>query len=1016
MTADTWLGDVHGMVRFFPRLLVAALASSGLASSALARSFTLDAPAAVELPWTATPEVSLRAGPVAPARVGAELVGFAIELSPTAEGGWAGAFDLAPVPLPPGDYTVRFEAEDAAGEVTPFNQRLRLGVPAGGGTPWLPGDRPTGGPRDIELLTPSPLETGQAWGIQVRIPGQGRPDRFEALIAGYRAGFVNKGDYRYDARFAVPWLLPPATYTLRIEAEDADGALTVLEEALELTPPADGSTPWLSPVAATVWEAEPLDLARTVGGEPSGGCEGGRGAQLPWALGLALLLAACARGRRARAALLVAAASVAGGCGGGAETRAVGRGEALVQVVDAGEGFTNQAPLWPLALGHRRVLASLSDEGASVSPHTGELWVTESWPLEGGGRGMVLRPSSRDSAWFELALTADGLYATGSASAGRLHRPLLVLPAEVRVGMTWRSWARPADADRLDLDPAELIDDSGGFEFRVLRVTEDAAASTPRGRARVWEIAWKGPLPPHATFDWILELAGTPRTPARGVMRFVEGYGPTTPSYLPTLAYRDYGPTEGLDPGLSDAHLLMPAPSADAATGPEVTLHEVARPERIDGQSVHQISAIDLDDGHGVWLRFDGNAAGLGYPAAFPGSGGGGGNANLWVASARSECFAFEGERLVSGQELGVLGDDETCVHAAGVLVPPGGDQAFEVPFMGYYGAPISKKVLEGCDNHPGCFISTWPHAVLPSGDASGASLLAWHNQSPASWYLTPWRSFAWAERHQLNDLELSAEIDGAVLDGLLADLGLSQLVARSLGDGAYGLLARSATRYGDPTSFGFARLDPDGVIRDAVSYGPIGWGTSFRSDASGAEIWQVDRGGRVWEWRYTAAGMERRVRARLSLAGDETPTAAVRLDAERLFVVTAGPAPDNVPPLTPRLECSPAYCFNAPSPAPPRLWTATLPSEASASPWEPPPAVLGLEPRGDGSGVCVPAARGETPALVAPPAGVEAVVEEGGRCLSLRAGRAGAAPVTEWEARLPGTAPVRVVPMWPVP
>ncbi len=1004
------------MVRLFPRLLVAALASSGLASGALARSFTLDAPAVVDAPWSATPEVSLQVGPTAPARVGAELAGFEIELSPTAEGGWAGAFELAPVPLPPGDYTVRFEAEDEDGEVTPFNQRLRLGAPAGGGTPWLPGDRPTGGPRDIEPLDPPTFQTGLAWEIQVRIEGQGRPERFEALIAGYRASFKNKGDYRYAARFEQTWLLPPGTYTLRIEAEDADGTLTVLEEAVELTPPPDGSTPWLTPVAATVWEAEALDLSRTVGGEPSAGCHGGQASGVPWGPGLALLLATWALRRRRRAALALAAAALAAGCGGGVETRPVGRGEALVQVVDAGEGFTNEASLWPLALGHRRVPVDRADDEASVTPHTGELWVTESWPLEDGGRGMVLRASGQPFPWFELALTADGLYAVGSASAGRLHRPLFVLPAQVRVGMTWRSWARPSDADRLDLHPAELVDESGGFEFRVFRVTEDTAASTPRGRARVWEIAWKGPLPPHATFDWILELAGTPRTPARGVMRFVEGYGPTTQSYLPTLAYLDYGQSDGPGTELGGAHLLMPAPPADDATGPEVTLHAVERPERIDGQSIHQIGVVDLEDGHGPWLRLDGNAAGLGYPSAFPGTGGGGGNADLWLAAARSECFAFEDGRLVSGQELGALGEEETCVHAAGVLVSPGGDQAFEVPFMGYYGALISKKVLEGCDNHPSCFISTLPYAVLPAEDSSGASLLAWSSKSPGPWHLTPWRALEWKERHQLNDLELIADIDGAALEALMADVGRSQLVARSLGGGAYGLLARGATRYGDPTSFGFARLDPDGVIRDPVSYGPVGWGTSFRSDPSGAEIWQVDRGGRVWEWRYTASGMERRVRARLSLSADETPTAAVRLDDERLFVVTAGPSPDNVPPQAPRLACTPSYCWNAPHPAPPRLWTATLPAEASASSWEPPPAILGLEPHGDGSGACVPAARGESPALVGTPAGIEAEVEDGGRCLSLRAGRAGAAPVTEWEARLPGTAPVRVVPMRPVP
>lgn len=984
-----------------------ALALLGCGSAAYARSYTLQAPTRVDAAWAATVDVALEADPVDPALVRAALAGFETQLTYAGGGRWTGTLALAPVPLPPGSYTIRYSAEDEAGVATPFQQILRLGAPTDGTTPWLPGDRETGGPMTMELLGELSYESGWAPEITVRIEGQGRPARFEAVLAGYRADFVNHGDYRYIARFGDAWMVPPGLYTLRVEAEDNEGATTVLEDTVELVAPADGTTPWLSGVAGTVWEAEPLDFERTVGGEASGGCRGARGGATPWGIGLLLLAVAwAARGRR-RGAWAWALAAVTAGCGGGVETRPVGRGEALVQVVDDGEGFTNDALLWPLALGHRRV------EGGA---HQGSLWVTESWPLTGGGRGLIVRANTIGYGWSELAQTEDGLYAVASARAGRLHRPLLVIPATVRVGMTWRSWARPADAERLDLTPAELVDRSGGFEFRVMRVMEAPGAEAPYGRARVWDIAWKGPLPPDATFDWILELNGKPRTPTRGVMRFVEGYGPSTQSYLPDLSYLEYNHAEAPGEDLL-GHPVVPEPSVDDASGPEVALKPVQSPERISGQAVHQVSVLDLEDGHGPWLRLDGNAAGLGYPSSFPGtSGGGGGNANLWVASARSECFAFESGRLVSGQELGVLGEEDTCVHAAGTLVSPSGDAAWEVPFLGYYGAPISKKVLEGCSNHPSCFISTTPVAVLPAPDPTGgANLLVRYTGTPGPWRLARWRAFTWEERHRLSDLELTEVIDGTALDALLADVGSSQLIARPVGEGAIGLLARSATRTGEPTSFGYARLDADGVIRDPVAYGPVGWGTSFRSDASGAEVWQVDRGGRVWEWRFTASGMERRVRARLGLAGDETPTAAVRLDSGRLFVVTAGPGPDEVPPSTSRLECTPAYCWNAPSPAPPRLWTAELPPESRASPWEAPPAILGLELTERADGACVPDAAGPPPALVGPPAGVEATLAEGGRCVQVDTSGATGGPVHEWTARMPGTAAFRVIPSAPL-
>jgi|GEM_PF-3516660 len=980
-------------------------------SAAQARSFTFDAPVAVESTWTDTPTVMVDVGPDPPALVRAELAGWEIALERDGDGTYSGAFALGPVPLPPGTYTITFHAEDADGEATPFTQRLSLAAPAGDDTPWLPGSRTTGGPLPVEVLGTTTFETGQAWDVPVRIAGAARPERFEALLAGYRADFVNQGDYRYDARFDAPWLLPPGDYTLRVEAEDQDGVETVHESMITLTAPSDGSTPWLAPVAPTVWEAPPLDFTDTVGGEPATGCAGGGAGGTALALATLLLWTF---GRR-RWVALVAALLITTGCGPeSAETRAVGRGEALVEVVDAGDGFTNVAPLWPLALGARSTGAAGGVERSLVPGGQGRRWITETWPTR-GGRGMILRALQGAYDWLELVETEDGVYVTASARGGRLSRPLFALPATVRVGMTWRTWARPGDLGRLDLWPGEVVDDSGGYELRVTRVVEDHDAPTARGRARVWEITWKGPLTPSATKDW---LRDAPRVPSRGVMRFVEGYGPTddSPWLVPAVSYGAYTATrlnDAADP-IPTGALVLPEPTEDLADGPRVTLSAVPLPESLERTGIHQLSALELSDG--LWLRFDGNAAGLGYPSAFPGSGGGGGNANLWVASATTSCFRLDAGALVSGQELGLLADDETCVHAAASVVSPDGADAFTVPFVSYFGAPVPRNVVEGCDE-PGCLIGVWPLAVLPGDAPDDVALLAQHDGG--GWSLHRWRELTWQERHQLNDLEEIDPIDGAALDALLATTVWSgstpspALVAERLDDGGHGLLRRGATRYGHPSSFGFARLDPSGASRAPVDYGPVGFGTSFRAGPSGHEVWQVDGGGRVWEWRFTAAGMERRVRARLELPADATATAVVRLDAARLFVVTAGPEPDDVPTTTARLACGAEYCWEQPHPATARLWTAPLPAVDSASPWERPPAVQGVTVSEDGRTVCGPYTDAP-PTLVDAPAGVTAAPEDDGRCLVLDTAAA-TAPVEAFTARLAGTPPLRVIPADPI-
>ncbi|MCA9546587.1 MAG: hypothetical protein KC613_19415, partial [Myxococcales bacterium] len=561
------------------------------------------------------------------------------------------------------------------------------------------------------------------------------------------------------------------------------------------------------------------------------------------------------RRRWALAALLGAASA---GCDGdgGPEARRVGSGEALVEVLDEGSGFANEAPLWPLTLG-----ATLTKTGTNAAAAQ----VTDAWPLPGGGQGFTLRwrltAVNFPMDWHALAQTPDGLYVLASAAGGQLHRPLLVLPSTVRLGMRWRSWARPHDAARLDLGELGTLDRTGGYEFKVVRVVRENGAGSPLVTRRRWEIEWKGPRNPTGTGQ-----GDYPREPARGTLVFLEGIGPIGDVAFPALGFGQYG-LRLPDSSLSDGIRLLPAPApAEAAAAPAVRLRPIPTPEALSSVWIRQLGVLDLDDGHGPWIRVDGNEAGLSYPSVFPGQAGGvGGNANLWVPSPTSHCFAFEGGRLVSGQELGVLAEGETCVAAAGAVVAEAGDAVFDTPFLDYFGRPLPQAEFGPRDAR----VSTQARGVLPGRGGAAPTLLARRNDG---WHLLPWQAFEWSNRYDLDALAPVAAVDGAALDALDALGEPGQLLSQPVGDGAVGLLVRNTSRVGDATAWGYARLDPDGVIRDAVRYGEVGFEAAFRADAAGREVWQVDRAGRVWEWRLTATGLERRVRALLRLPGGQAP------------------------------------------------------------------------------------------------------------------------------------------------
>jgi hypothetical protein len=154
-----------------------------------------------------------------------------------------------------------------------------------------------------------------------------------------------------------------------------------------------------------------------------------------------------------RRVLAVAVLASLCACGGGGPPTPVADARFTAQ----GEGPENALPLEPMRLGMwRRTSAGLQETAM----------VTAEESL--GGRPVLMFESLRNP--IALTETEQGLLLLGSVLDGHYPKPILHVPAKVRVGMEWEVW----------------FDDSGPrYRYQVVSRKEEATAF---GKLPVWEI------------------------------------------------------------------------------------------------------------------------------------------------------------------------------------------------------------------------------------------------------------------------------------------------------------------------------------------------------------------------------------------------------------------------------------------------------------------------------------------------------------------------------------------------
>jgi hypothetical protein len=169
---------------------------------------------------------------------------------------------------------------------------------------------------------------------------------------------------------------------------------------------------------------------------------------------------------RATCALAVLAAGGVAGCGGSGETA----GPPRHRIVDPGDGPENDAPLFPLRVGLRRVLPGnpTTRRNGDASDWAVAFESVVTGRVEKWGKTLWRYQATEGVRYFSE--TAEGVFWDGSTAVGRLPRPILIVPAVVRDGMEWEVWQ---DGD----------EPSG-----VYRVASVAMEDTLLGRTRVWAI------------------------------------------------------------------------------------------------------------------------------------------------------------------------------------------------------------------------------------------------------------------------------------------------------------------------------------------------------------------------------------------------------------------------------------------------------------------------------------------------------------------------------------------------